>query len=182
EVGTEVERAKERRGTEWAGLREAQRQTTKTVPHTAMAVITDVGDEKDIHPKKKEPVGHRLALAALANVYGKKIEYSGPEFDKMTVEGSKALLSFTHLGGGLVAKGEKLTGFTIAGADKVFHDAEAEINGDNVIVSCKEVLNPVAVRYAWANFPEGNLWNKADLPASPFRTDDFPKTPKAKKP
>ena len=167
---------------DWAWLREAQRQTTKTSRHTAMAVITDVGDEKDIHPNKKEPVGHRLALAALALAYEKKIEYSGPEFDKMTVEGSKAVLSFTHLGGGLVAKGDKLTDFTVAGDDKVFHDAEAEINGDHVIVSCKEVLNPVAVRFGWANYPVVNLWNKAGLPASPFRTDDFPKTAKPKKP
>jgi sialate O-acetylesterase len=166
---------------DWAWLREAQRQTTKTAPQTAMAVITDVGDEKDIHPKKKEPVGHRLELAALALAYGKKVEYSGPEYEKMTVEGSKAVLSFTHVGGGLVAKGDKLTGFTVAGDDKVFHDADAEIHGDRVVVSSKDVASPVAVRYGWANFPEGNLWNKAGLPASPFRTDDFPKTPVAKK-
>ena len=165
---------------DWAWLREAQRQTALTLPHTGMAVITDVGDEKDIHPKKKEPVGHRLALAALALAYDRKDEYSGPVFDKMTVEGTKAVLSFTHLGGGLMAKSGKLTGFTIAGEDKVFHDADAEIHGETVVVSSSAVAKPVAVRFGWANYPVVNLWNKAGLPASPFRTDDFPKAAKSK--
>ncbi len=158
----------------WAHLREAQLQTITKSKHTAMAVITDVGDEKDIHPKRKEPVGHRLALAAEALAYGKKLEYSGPVFDKMTVEGNKAVLTFTHLGGGLEAKDGELTGFTIAGDDKVFHNAKAEIKGDTVVVFCKDVEKPVGVRFGWANYPVVNFWNKAGLPASPFRTDDFP--------
>ena len=164
----------------WAHLREAQLQTTVRSKHTAMAVITDVGDEKDIHPKRKEPVGHRLALAAEALAYGKKIEYSGPVFDKLTVEGNKAVLTFTHLAGGLEAKDGPLTGFTIAGEDKVFHNAKAEIKGDTVVVFCKDVEKPVAVRFGWANYPVVNLWNKAGLPASPFRTDDFPMITKTK--
>ncbi len=168
---------KEPTDTGWARLREAQRQTSLTVPKTAMAVITDVGNEKDIHPKPKEPVGARLALAARAIAYGEKIEYSGPVFDKMTVEGSKAVLSFTHLGDGLVAKGGPLTGFTIAGEDKVFHNAQAEIREDKIIVWCDKVEKPAAVRFGWANYPVVNLWNKAGLPASPFRTDDWPPAP-----
>lgn len=160
--------------TAWARLRDAQRHTTLTLKNTAMAVITDVGDEKDIHPAQKEPVGHRLALAALALTYGKPVEYSGPHFEKMTVEGSRAVLHFSHTGGGLVAKDGPLTGFTVAGADRKFHLAEAEIRGDTVVVSCKEVEAPVAVRFGWANYPVVNLWNKAGLPASPFRTDDWP--------
>ncbi len=160
---------------DWARLRDAQLETTRKVKNTAMAVITDVGEVKDIHPKKKEPVGHRLALAAEALAYGKKVEYSGPEYDKLTVDGNKAVLSFTHLGGGLEAKDGALTGFTIAGEDKVFHPAEAEIKGDTVVVSSKDVAKPVAVRYGWANNPIVNLWNKAGLPASPFRTDDWAK-------
>jgi sialate O-acetylesterase len=166
----------------WARLREAQLLTTRKLKNTAMAVITDVGDEKDIHPKKKEPVGHRLALAAEALAYGKKVEYSGPVFDKMTVEGNKAVLTFTHLGGGLEAKDGPLTGFTIAGEDKVFHNAEAEIKGDTIVVSSKDVDKPVAVRFGWANYPVVNLWNKAGLPASPFRTDDWPPPPAPAKP
>jgi sialate O-acetylesterase len=159
----------------WARLRDAQLETTRKVKNTAMAVITDVGDKTDIHPKKKEPVGHRLALAAEAIAYGKKVEYSGPEFDKMAVDGNKAVLTFKHLGGGLEAKDGALTGFTVAGEDKEFHPAEAEIKGDTVVVSSKDVDKPVAVRYGWANYPAVNLWNKAGLPASPFRTDDWPK-------
>jgi sialate O-acetylesterase len=159
----------------WARLRDSQLETTRKLKNTAMAVITDVGEKNDIHPKKKEPVGHRLALAAEAIAYGKKIEYSGPAFDKMTVDGNKAVLTFKHLGGGLEAKDGPLTGFTIAGEDKVFHNAEAEIKGDTIVVSCKDVEKPAAVRFGWANYPNVNLWNKAGLPASPFRTDDWPK-------
>jgi sialate O-acetylesterase len=160
--------------TPWARLREAQRQVSLKVPNTALAVITDVGDEKDIHPKPKEPVGHRLALAALNMTYRQKVEQSGPVFDSMKIEGNKAVLSFKGVGGGLVVKDGPLTGFTIAGEDRKFHNAEAVIEGDRVIVSCKDVAKPVAVRFGWANFPVVNLWNKAGLPASPFRTDDWP--------
>lgn len=158
----------------WPELREAQLLTMLNVPNTAMVVITDVGEEKDIHPKTKQPVGARLALAAGALGYGEKIEYSGPIYKAMKRDGNTIVLSFDHVGGGLVAKGGPLKGFTIAGADGKFVDARAEIVGDTVVVSSPRVAEPVAVRYGWTNCPVVNLWNKADLPASPFRTDDFP--------
>jgi sialate O-acetylesterase len=166
----------EPKDTDWARLREAQLQTSLTVPKVGLAVITDVGDEKDIHPKPKEPVGARLALAARAIAYGDKVEHSGPAYESLKVEGNKAILSFTHLGNGLVAKGGPLTGFTIAGEDKKFHNAQAEIQDDKIIVTCDKVEKPVAVRFGWANYPVVNLWNKAGLPASPFRTDNWEQT------
>jgi len=165
----------------WAELREAQLMTSQKVKNTAQAVITDVGDEKDIHPKQKEPVGHRLALAALALAYGKKVDYLGPEYDSMKVDGNKAILSFKNLGGGLVCKGDKLTGFAICGDDKKFVNADAVIQDDKVVVSSPNVAKPVAVRFGWANYPVVNLWNKAGLPASPFRTDTFPGVTEPKK-
>lgn len=155
---------------DWAELREAQTMTAKQ-PGNGMAVIIDIGDANNIHPTNKQDVGHRLALWALATVYGKSIEYSGPTYESMAVEGDKIRLKFSHIGGGLVAKGEKLTGFAIAGEDKKFVWADAKIDGDSIVVSSAEVKSPVAVRYAWANNPECNLYNKADLPAGPFRTD-----------
>jgi sialate O-acetylesterase len=158
----------------WAELREAQLLTTRKLKNAGMAVITDVGDANDIHPRKKEPVGARLALAARALAYGQKIEYSGPIYKSMAVEGDKAVLTFGHIGKGLEAKGENLQGFTLAGEDNVFHPAEAEIKGDKVVVRSDKVAKPVAVRYGWSNNPTVNLWNKDGLPASPFRTDDLP--------
>jgi sialate O-acetylesterase len=152
-------------------LREAQLLSWQRTPNAAMVVTTDAGDANDIHPAHKQPVGARLALAARALAYGEKIEYSGPAFDSMTVEGGKATLLFEHLGGGLVAKKGPLRGFTIAGADKQFHPAQAKIRGNAVVVTSRAVSRPVAVRYGWANVPDGNLFNKAGLPASPFRTD-----------
>lgn len=167
---------------QWAELREAQLLTSLTVPKTALAVITDVGEENDIHPRKKEPVGTRLALAARALAYGENLVYSGPIYQAMKVEGNKAILSFTHTGSGLVAKGGPLTGFTIAGKDRKFVPAQAEIQGAEVLVWSPSVDQPVAVRYGWANYPVVNLWNKEGLPASPFRTDDFPLLTQPKRP
>lgn len=158
----------------WAELREAQNLATKVLPNVGVAVITDVGDEKDIHPKKKEPVGARLALAARAIAYDQDIVYSGPIYKSMKVKDGKAVLGFNHVGSGLEARGGELKGFAIAGVDKKFVWAKAEIQGDKVIVSSPEVSEPVAVRYGWADYPVVNLWNKEGLPASPFRTDDFP--------
>lgn len=152
-------------------IREAQLLSWQHTPYTAMAVTTDCGDAKDIHPAHKQPVGARLALAARAIAYGEAIEYAGPVFQSMSVAGKKAILRFGHLGGGLVAKDGALKGFTIAGADKVFVPARAEIRGSTVVVTSKTVRKPVAVRYGWANVPDVNLFNKAGLPASPFRTD-----------
>lgn len=152
-------------------IREAQLLSWQRTTNTAMAVTIDYGDANDIHPANKKPVGARLALAARALAYGEPLEYSGPVLARHQLEGAKMILSFTHLGGGLVAKDGALKGFTIAGADKVFRPAQAEIRGDAVVVSGVEVSQPVAVRYGWANVPEGNLFNRAGLPASPFRTD-----------
>ncbi|MFN3648883.1 MAG: sialate O-acetylesterase [Armatimonadota bacterium] len=160
----------------WAELREAQLYTLRTVPNTGMAVITDVGDEKDIHPKAKEPVGYRLALSALGTVYGRNIVHSGPVYRSQSVAGDRIVLSFDHVGSGLSSQGGTLTGFTIAGPDRKWVDAQAEIRGGQVVVWSPQVKNPVAVRYGWANFPLGNLWNRDGLPATPFRTDDFPLT------
>ena len=152
-------------------IREAQFLTLSRSKNTAMAVTTDVGNPTDIHPTKKEPVGQRLALAARALVYGEKIEYSGPLYASMKAQGGKIELGFTHTGGGLVAKDGELKGFTIAGDDKKFVPAKAEIKGDKVVVSAEGVAKPTAVRYGWANVPDVNLYNKEGLPASPFRTD-----------
>ena len=152
-------------------IREAQLLTLEHTTNTAMAVTIDCGEANDIHPPHKQPVGARLALAARALAYGEKIEYSGPVFDLMEIDGTNAVLHFTHLGGGLVAKDGELKGFTVAGADKVFHPARAKIVGETVVVNSADVFQPVAVRYGWANVPEGNLFNHAGLPATPFRTD-----------
>jgi sialate O-acetylesterase len=162
----------------WAELREAQRLTSLKVPKTGMAVITDVGDAEDIHPRRKEPVGARLALAARAIAYGEKVEYSGPVYKSMDVDGHRVVLHFSHVGKGLDAKYGVPLGFTIAGVDRKFYTANAEIKGDSVVVSCDKVWEPVAVRFGWANCPLVDFWNKDGLPASPFRTDDFPTKPK----
>ena len=163
---------------DWAELREAQ-TLTANMPHNGQALaidLADPGNPGDIHPKNKQDVGHRLALVAEAKTYGKKdIAYSGPVYDSMKEENGKVRLSFKELNGGLVAKGgEPLKGFQIAGEDKKWQWADASIDGENVIVSSGQVPHPVAVRYAWANNPVANLYNKADLPAVPFRTDDWP--------
>jgi sialate O-acetylesterase len=152
-------------------LREAQLLTWQKVPRTAMVVITDVSEPENIHPVQKEPVGARLALAARAIAYGEKIEYSGPVYDSMKIEGGHAVVSFTHFGGGLVAKGGELEGFSVAGQDGHFVSATAQIEADTVIVSNPSVAAPVAVRYGWGNAPDVNLFNQQGLPATPFRTD-----------
>jgi sialate O-acetylesterase len=162
----------------WAELREAQLLTTTDTPKTGMAVITDVGDAKNIHPTRKEPVGARLALAARAIAYGEKIEYSGPVYRSMQIRGDRAILSFDHAGSGLTAKDGDLKGFAIAGSDHKFVWAHATIQGDKVVVSSERVESPVAVRYGWANCPDVNLFNNDGIPATPFRTDDFPTTTK----
>jgi len=158
----------------WAELREAQFMAL-ALPRTGMAVITDVGEAKDIHPKKKEPVGTRLALAARAIAYGEQIEYSGPVFEAVRFEGEKAIVKFSHAASGLEAKDGKLTGFTIAGDDQKFVEATAEITGaDTIGVSAPGVSKPESVRFGWHSYPKVNLWNRAGLPATPFRTDTWP--------
>jgi sialate O-acetylesterase len=158
----------------WAELREAQLMTL-ALPNTGMATIIDIGDAEDIHPKNKQDVGKRLALWALAETYGKNLVFSGPLYKSMEKKGNQIVLRFNHIGGGLVADGgESLKGFAIAGADQKFVWADARIEGDMVVVSSDQVPEPVAVRYAWADNPVCNLYNKAGLPASPFRTDQWP--------
>jgi len=183
----------------WAELREAQSMTL-SLPATGEAVIIDIGEAKDIHPKNKQDVGARLALSALAVAYGQKLCYSGPVYDSMKVEGAKVRVSFKHLCKGLVTKPfsdpvlpsgpslakrfgvdvagmrpkSEVLGFSIAGADKKFVWAQAKIDGDTVVVWSDQVAKPVAVRYAWANNPVCNLYNKVGLPATPFRTDQWP--------
>jgi len=156
----------------WAELREAQLMTL-SLPNTGQAVAIDIGDAKDIHPRNKQEVGRRLALNALAKTYGKSMVFSGPQYREMKIEGNKIKLTFDHVGSGLIAQdGEPLKYFSIAGADKKFRWADAKIDGAQVVVSHAEVKEPKAVRYAWADNPEGaNLYNKDGLPATPFRTD-----------
>jgi sialate O-acetylesterase len=165
----------------WAEIRDAQLFVTRHVPKTALAVTTDVGDEADIHPRKKQPVGARLAIAARGVAYGEKIETSGPLYEGMKVSGDKVTLRFSHVGSGMVAKDGTLTGFTVAGEDQKFHKANATIEGDTIVVSSDKVSSPVSVRYGWAAYPVVNLWNRDGLPASPFRTDSLPITTQDKK-
>ena len=159
-------------GTRLAGIWEAQ-QATLSVPHTGMAVTVDIGNITDIHPRNKQDVGRRLALWALAKDYGRKdLVYSGPLYKAMRIDGDAIRISFDHVGGGLVSRdGKPLTHFTIAGSDGNFVPAQAEINGDVVVVHADEVKAPKAVRFAWHEEAVPNLSNKAGLPASPFRTD-----------
>jgi sialate O-acetylesterase len=159
------------RDAKWPELREAQRQTL-ALANTGMAVTIDIGTTNDIHPKNKQDVGMRLALAARAVTYGEKIEYSGPLFRQATPEGSAMRLWFDHVGGGLTAKGGSLTGFEIAGADRKFVPADAAIDGATIVVSSPSVSAPVGVRYAWSDDPRCNLYNAEGLPASPFRSGE----------
>ncbi len=158
----------------WAELREAQLLSTRVLPNVGMAVITDLGDPKDIHPTKKRPVGERLALAARAIAYGEKIEFSGPVYAGASLLDGQVVLRFDHVGKGLEARDGALKGFAICGEDRKFVWADAQIVGQTVVVSSPHVAKPVAVRYGWADCPVVNLWNKDGLPATPFRTDDFP--------
>ena len=155
----------------WAVTRESQQQVSQSVPNTGLAVAIDRGEIYNIHPPNKQDVAKRLALVALAKTYGQAVECFGPTYRDMKVEGAAIRLSFEHVAGGLVSRGGVLTGFSIAGADHKFVFANAAIDGETIVVSSPQVPNPVAVRYAWADHPLCNLYNKANLPASPFRTD-----------
>jgi len=165
----------------WPELREAQLMAMKRIPNSAMTVTTDIGEAHDIHPKNKQEVGRRLSLAARATVYGEtKLEWSGPLYQKMLIEGGKVRISFEHAGEGLCTREDKApAGLTIAGADRKFVPAEGKIEGGELVVWSEAVPQPVAVRYAWTDNPEdANLCNKMEgklyLPASSFRTDDWP--------
>ena len=158
----------------WARIREAQLQAFKTIPNTALAVTYDVGEWNDIHPLNKKDMAKRLFLGARKVVYGEKLVYAGPVYKDMKVEGNKIIITFTDTGRGLMAKGGILKHFAIAGEDRQFVWADAVIRGNKVIVSSKDVKQPVAVRYAWSDNPEdANLCNKEGLLASPFRTDNW---------
>jgi len=171
-IGTKYDSIPAAGGSE-AIKREAQ-LLNLSVPKTAMAVAIDNADPldmKNVHPKNKQEISRRLVLAARAIAYGENITYSGPLYDKMQVKGNAIQLDFKSTDAGLVCKGDKLKGFAIAGEDKKFVWADARIEGNSVIASSPEVAKPVAVRYGWGNNPPTSLYNKADLPASPFRTD-----------
>jgi sialate O-acetylesterase len=169
----------------WPGLREAQAKAL-ALPNTGMATIIDVGDPDEVHCKDKLDIGVRLSLVARHLVYGEDIVYTGPTYDSMKVKGNRISITFKNTGGGLTIGtapwtpsgriqpvSSELKGFAIAGPDRNWHWAQARINGDQVIVSCDQATNPVAVRYGWADNPPCNLYNKEKLPAAPFRTDDW---------
>jgi sialate O-acetylesterase len=152
----------------WAELRDAQLQTI-SIPKTSMAITIDLGDERDIHPKNIQGVGHRLSLLALRDVYGKSLEARGPVYSAQKVRWGKIHLSFTHVGEGLTTTdGWEPVGFSIARSDGKFHWAKAKIKSNRVIVSSPQVRNPVAVRYAWSANPDCILTNSSGIPASPF--------------
>ena len=156
----------------WPELREAQAMALG-LANTGMAVTIDVGNPTDIHPRNKQDVGLRLALAARAIAYGEHdLEYSGPLFRQATREASGLTLWFDHVGGGLQARGGPLEGFQVAGRDGKFVSAQASISGNTVLVSSAAVKHPVRARYAWAADAKGNLFNDAGLPASPFQTNE----------
>lgn len=155
----------------WARLRESQLQALNE-PGAGMAVAIDVGEANDIHPRNKRDVGRRLAQWALHDTYGLAPVPSGPLYSGMTIEGDRIRIQFRHIGGGLVARGGVLKTFVIAGSDRTFAAADARVEGRSIVVSNPEIAAPVAVRYAWADNPDGcNLYNADGLPASPFRTD-----------
>lgn len=160
---------------DWAELREAQTETLK-LPKTGQAVITDIGDANDIHPRNKQDVGKRLARIALNNDYDKSdIIYSGPTFKSMDIKGQSVIITFDNIGDGLYTPNKYgyVDGFTVAGSDKKFKWARAYIDGDKVILSSPDVDVPIAVRYSWANNPDVNLFNSEKLPACPFKTDNW---------
>jgi sialate O-acetylesterase len=168
---------KNRDAQELPELWEAQLKTLEVSKNTGMAVTTDIGDLNDIHPTNKRDVGERLARWALAKDYGQEVVYSGPLYESMSVEGNKVHLKFKHADGLKTKGGDAPKLFTIAGKDKQFVPAQAKIEGDSVVVWSDEVKEPAAVRYGWSEWAEPadyNLFNEAGLPASPFRTDDFP--------
>ncbi len=188
---------------DWAELREAQTMTL-TVPNTGEAILIDIGEAGDIHPRNKKTAGERLAALALAKTYGRKVPFAGPAYQSMTVDGSRIRLQFGSVGDGLVAApvpttfvlssqanenrpltrnspGSELEGFAICGADRRWVWANARIDGGTVLVESPQVARPVAVRYGWAENPTCNLYNRAGFPAGPFRTDDFPVPTASKK-
>jgi sialate O-acetylesterase len=161
-------------GSQWAEIREAQMMAAQHVEKSGMACIIDIGNPNDIHPKDKQEVGRRLSLVARAKTYGEDIPYSGPVYKNYRIEGKQIRILFDHVDGGLKTSDEALVkSFSIAGADKKFHPATATIEGNDIVVTSPDVPFPEAVRYAWDQCPECNLYNGIGLPAVPFRTDDW---------
>lgn len=160
-------RASEPTDPPWAALRDAQTATLK-LPATAQAVLIDVGEANDIHPRDKQTVGYRLSLGALRVAYGRDIVHSGPVFRALEARGDALVVRFDHVGGGLEARGGTLEGFAVAGEDGAFRWAQALVEDQAVVVRCADVPKPVAVRYAWANNPAATLYNREGLPACPF--------------
>jgi sialate O-acetylesterase len=156
----------------WPRLRDAQAQAL-ALPFTGMAVAIDIGNPRDVHPLNKQEVGRRLALIAKTQVYGIPGDFSGPMFAYVTGEHAGLRVHFTHAGTGLISSGKPVQSLEVAGADKVFHPATGKIERDTLLVSARAVPVPLAVRYAWTNAPEANLFNGAGLPAAPFRSDDW---------
>jgi sialate O-acetylesterase len=159
-------------GTPWARLREAQ-AAALALPATGMAVAIDIGDPEILHPPNKQEVGRRLALIALSQIHGATAECSGPQFDGAAAADGLMRVHFRHAKSGLSVRGPPVRSLQLAGADRVFHQAMATIDGEDLVVSCPAVPRPVAVRYAWTNEPRANLANGAGLPAGPFRTDSW---------
>lgn len=157
----------------WPELRESQLKSL-SIPNSGMAITIDIGEAGNIHPRNKQEVGRRLSLLARALTYGQKIPYSGPLYQSMKVQGNQVKLKFKQTDGGLIAKGGELKGFQILGPDGKLTDAAARIKGNEILVQSDNVSKPVGVRYDWAANPDGNLYNGAGLPASPFRTDNLP--------
>jgi sialate O-acetylesterase len=158
---------------QWPFLREAQ-FLTLALTNTAMACATDIGDADNIHPANKQEVGRRLALAARAVAYGERVVYSGPQFRTAARQGSTMTVTFNHIDGGLTTSdGATVRGVAVAGADRVWHWADAIIVSNRLIVRARGVNAPAAVRYNWANNPIGNLCNREGLPAPPFRSDNW---------
>ena len=160
-------------GVKSAKLREVQMWNMQDIPHSGMAVTMDIGALKNIHPPKKKEVGERLAYWALAKTYKQKIPFSGPIYRSMEVEEDEIILSFDHVGQGFKVKDGTVATMEIAGKDKIFYPAKVSVKGKKLVVSASKVMNPVAVRYGFKNFFQGDLYNKASLPASSFRTDDW---------
>ncbi|MCB0518787.1 MAG: beta galactosidase jelly roll domain-containing protein [Lewinellaceae bacterium] len=164
-------------GSDWAELREAQ-AAALSLPNTTMTVTIDLGEIDNIHPTNKADVGKRLAANVLYQTYHKKMPHACPRYSRMEVSGGKTTVYFTNIGSGLVCHGGagKAGGFEVAGADRIFYVAEANVEEDKVVIFSDKVSDPVSVRYAWANFPAGplNLYNKEGFPAEPFRTDNWP--------
>ena len=160
----------------WAELREAQALAARQLANVHVAVTIDTGDAEDIHPRDKKPVGERLARIALAKHYGKDVPYSGPRFQRAEKLDGALRLHFAHVTGSLVARGNRLAEFAVAGADRTWHWAEVRLEGNSVVVSSPAVPEPIAARYAWQANPDATLFDSAGLPAHPFRTDDWPLT------